>query len=145
MIQVAAGIVTRPNRVLVCQRPLSAAHGGKWEFPGGKREPGETLQECLRRELREELAIAAAIGTEVWRTKHTYPGREPLELFFFHVPRYTGRLSNRVFAAVRWLPPGRLATLDFLAADRGLVSRLGRGQLELSIGGVRDRTAGHRT
>lgn len=133
MIQVTAGILTRGNRVLACQRPLSRPHPGKWEFPGGKREPGEDLAQCLRRELREELGIAAEIGVELWHTTHAYPRREPIELFFFHIPAYTGRLSNRAFAEVRWVSPGRLASLDFLAADRGLVYRLDRGEIDLPI------------
>lgn len=138
MLQVTAGILTRRDQVLACQRPPTSPHAGKWEFPGGKRERGESLRQCLQRELREELGIAAEIGVELWRTTHAYPGREPLELFFFHVPRYAGRLANRGFAEVRWVALGTLASLDFLAADRGLVRRLDHGQIKLPPDGVRD-------
>src|SRR5262249_56676683 len=112
--------------VLVCQRRPDQPHGNKWEFPGGKREPGESLQECLRRELREELGIEAEIGAEVWRTEHTYPGRAPVALTFFAVVGYRGELENHAFADVRWVETGALQELDFLDADRELIERLAR-------------------
>ena len=80
--EVSAGILTRDGRVLACQRRVGQAHSGKWEFPGGKREPGETIEECLRRELREELGIDAELGAMVWRTEYSYPGRSPIALVF---------------------------------------------------------------
>src|SRR5262245_7535591 len=130
-IQVSAGIITQGTRVLVCQRRPDQPHGHKWEFPGGKREPGESMQECLRRELREELGIEAEIGAEVWQTEHTYPGRPPVVLIFFAVPSHRGMIENRAFAAVRWVEPARLAELDFLEADRELIARLVRGEIAL--------------
>jgi 8-oxo-dGTP diphosphatase len=96
----------------------------KWEFPGGKREAGETMAECLRRELREELGIDAEVGRELGRATHTYPGRPPVALVFFRVDRFAGELRNLVFADVRWVPLAGLAALDFLAADRDLIHRL---------------------
>lgn len=130
-VEVAAGLLVRADTVLACQRPSDQAHPGKWEFPGGKREPGETLAECLRRELHEELGIEAEIGREVWRSAHTYPGREPLALTFFAVPTFRGALQNRVFADIRWVRIAALAELDFLEADRELVDRLARGEVTL--------------
>ena len=125
-IHVSAGILTEDGRVLVCQRHPDQPHGNKWEFPGGKRESDETMEECLRRELREELGIEAEIGAEVWRTVHTYPGRVPVALTFFAVVAYRGDLQNRTFADVRWVETVRLAELDFLEADRELIERLMR-------------------
>lgn len=129
MIQVTAGVLTRADNLLACRRRAGELHEGQWEFPGGKREGCETLPDCLRRELREELAIWAEIGPQLWYATHTYSGREPLELFFFHVPAYTGRVVNRAFAEIRWVPIAALAELDFLEADRGFIELLRRGEI----------------
>lgn len=129
MLQVTAGILVDRGRVLACQRAAGADHAGKWEFPGGKRESGETLQECLRRELAEELGIEARVGSEVWRMKYRYPGREALELVFYAVAEMRGTVRNRCFAAFRWVPIGSLSGLEFLAADRAVIEALDGGDL----------------
>jgi 8-oxo-dGTP diphosphatase len=134
-IQVSAGILVQNGRALACQRRPDQAHGNKWEFPGGKREANESIEECLRRELREELGIDADVGREVWRTEHTYPNRPPVALTFFVVRAYRGSLVNRAFAAIRWVDVAELASLDFLAADRELVDRLARGDISLAAEG----------
>ncbi len=131
MLQVAAGLLLGRGCVLACQRAASATHAGKWEFPGGKREGDETMPQCLKRELREELDIDATVGTQIWRTRHAYPGHPPVELFFFTVPDFRGPIVNRTFADVRWVRIGDLSSLDFLAADRDLVDRIDRGELAL--------------
>jgi mutator protein MutT len=123
-IDVSAGVLVRDGHVLACQRPAHQSHPGKWEFPGGKREPGETMAECLRRELREELGIDATVGAEIWRAQHTYPGRPPVALVFFRVDRFAGEPRNLVFADIRWVALAALPGLDFLAADRALIARL---------------------
>jgi 8-oxo-dGTP diphosphatase len=130
-VEVSAGIIVKAGRVLVCQRRPDQPHGSKWEFPGGKREGGESMEECLRRELREELGIEAEVGAEVWRTEYAYPGRAPVALVFFRVPAYRGAIENRVFAEVRWVAVDKLARLDFLDADRELIGRLMRDEIGL--------------
>jgi 8-oxo-dGTP diphosphatase len=124
LVEVSAAIVIRDGTILACQRRADQSHPGKWEFPGGKREAGETGADCLRRELREELGIAAEIGPELWRCQHTYPGRPPVALVFFRVDRFTGEPRNLIFADLRWLAPDALSALDFLDADRALITRL---------------------
>lgn len=131
MVQVAAGLLLRRGLVLACQRTANATHPGKWEFPGGKREGDETLPQCLKRELREELDIDATVGAPIWQTRHVYPGHPPVELFFFTVPGFRGRIVNHTFADLRWVRIGDLSSLDFLAADRDLVGRIDRGELAL--------------
>lgn len=125
-VQVSAGVLVRDGRVLACQRRADQSHAGRWEFPGGKREAGETAAECLRRELREELGIEAEIGAELWRVEHVYPERPAVALTFFRVDRFAGELRNLVFADLRWLAPAALGALDFLEADRALLARLPR-------------------
>jgi mutator protein MutT len=127
VIRVAAGVFERSGRVLVCRRPLSGPHPGKWEFPGGKVESGETIEEALRREIREELDVAAVVGREIHRVTHRYPGREPVEIYFLAIESVEGEIrGDRVteVAEIRWQPLGRLHELDFLEADRELVARL---------------------
>jgi mutator protein MutT len=128
-IQVTAGVIARAGTVLVCQRPASGHHPGKWEFPGGKVEPGESLEDGMRRELQEELAIEAEVGPVLWRTEHQYPGRAPFTLTFFAIPQYRGTISNRCFADMRWVPVGELGTLDFLDGDREFIAQLQTGRV----------------
>jgi 8-oxo-dGTP diphosphatase len=123
-VDVSAGILVRDGLILACQRPANQSHPGKWEFPGGKREPGETTAECLRRELREELGIEAEVGPQLWQSEHTYPGRAPVALTFFRVDHFGGEPRNLVFADMRWVALADLARLDFLAADRELIDLL---------------------
>jgi 8-oxo-dGTP diphosphatase len=127
--EVAAAVITKGELILTCCRPPGGPHGGKWEFPGGKREQGETIEDCLRRELKEELNIDAEIGAEIWRTTHCYPGQLPIRLVFFHVQRYSGPLHNHTFAKLAWLPIPALAELDFLEADRRFIDRLAHNQI----------------
>jgi 8-oxo-dGTP diphosphatase len=125
---VAAGIIMRKGRVLVCQRNRHDPFGLQWEFPGGKVEPTETLKESLRRELAEELSIEAQIGPEVFRFKHHYADRF-VEVVFFQIPAYRGTIRNRVFEALEWTPRHKLPEYNFLEPDRELVSRIARGEI----------------
>ncbi len=132
VVQVTAGVIARAGRVLICQRLPDGHHPGKWEFPGGKVEAGETLEAGLRRELHEELGIDATIGRVLWRAEHQYAGRPRFALTFFLVEEYAGTPTNRAFAAIQWAPLAELGGFDFLEADRGFVAALGRGDVLLS-------------
>jgi 8-oxo-dGTP diphosphatase len=127
-IRVVAGVLVRDGKALVCKRSAVKPHAGRWEFPGGKVEPGETLAEALRRELREELGILAEVGKELWRTRYGYPGRPSVEIHFLAVVAFDGDLcGDDHFAEVRWQALERLADLDFLEADHELVAHLTKG------------------
>jgi len=127
-ILVAAGILVDGDRILICQRHHNDAYGMQWEFPGGKVCPGEGIKDALRRELKEELAIDAEVGEEVYRLRHQYPDRY-VEVIFFCVPSYRGAITNRVFEAVQWSPRNQLSRFNFLEADRELVGRIERGEI----------------
>lgn len=131
VVRVVAGVIPRGGAVLACRRRGDGAHPWKWEFPGGKREPAESLADCLRRELREELDIEAEVGCELWRNRHVYPDGA-VELFFFLVPSFRREITNRAFAEIRWVPVGELSSLDFLAADRPLCERIDRRAIEIA-------------
>ena len=127
-VMVVAGIIERDGRILIGQRKRSQRHGLKWEFPGGKVEPGETPRAALKRELEEELAIHATIGHEIVRYEYTYPRRKPVLLIFFRVKAYRGAPSNVVFEDIRWEPLEKLPDYDFLDGDIDFVRRLVRGE-----------------
>jgi 8-oxo-dGTP diphosphatase len=101
----------------------------KWEFPGGKIEPGETAEVALARELDEELGITATIGQRVARVQHKYRNGGTIDLQFFVVREFDGALENRIFNDMRWSPLERLPDFDFLAADLGLIRDLSEGKL----------------
>jgi 8-oxo-dGTP diphosphatase len=129
MITVAAGILKRDGRILICQRKRNGAFPLQWEFPGGKVEAGEDVQTCLRRELREELAIETEIGPEVLAFQYTYPNGFQVNLVFFRVNTYTGEIANQAFEQILWVEPHELTTYDFLEADQALVARVARGEV----------------
>lgn len=126
---VVAALIVRCEQVLCCQRTKYQALPLKWEFPGGKVEPGEEPRAALARELEEELAIQAEIGPEVAQIEHTYPDGDSVSLTFFLVERYTGELTNRIFRDARWVARSGLPSLDFLDADHELVRRIAEGSL----------------
>jgi 8-oxo-dGTP diphosphatase len=117
MVQVVAGIIERQGRLLICRRKAEQSHPLKWEFPGGKVEPGETPEQALARELEEELGIFGAAGQEIMRYQHTYPGRDTIVLIFFRVQEFGGEPRNAIFHEMRWEPVERLAEFDFVEGD----------------------------
>ena len=125
---VSAAIIYRDGRVLVGQRRKADRHAFKWEFPGGKVEAGETPQQALVRELREELDIDAVIGTELARYEHDYPSGSRVHLLFFTIDRYAGNPVANVFEQICWKDLRDLPGLDFLEGDIDFVRRLARGE-----------------
>jgi 8-oxo-dGTP diphosphatase len=128
MITVAAGILTQAGRILICQRKRTGAFPLQWEFPGGKVESGEDARACVKRELREELAIEADIGSEVSAFQYTYPNGFEVSLVFFRVSGYSGEMANQAFEQILWVEPHELPSYDFLEADRALVEHIARGE-----------------
>jgi 8-oxo-dGTP diphosphatase len=117
------------SEVLVCQRRPDQPMSLKWEFPGGKIEAGETPEQALARELDEELGITAVIGPRVAQVRHKYRNGGSIDLQFFSVKEFSGEIDNRIFNEIRWTPLSELPSLDFLAADFGLIRDLSEGKL----------------
>ena len=129
MKRVAAALIVKDGKILVCQRTRHQMMPLKWEFPGGKIESGEEPPEALRRELEEELGIDARIGKEVAHIHHVYKGGGSVELHFYLVHDYQGEIENRIFRDVQWADREALPTYDFLEADLELVHALANGKL----------------
>lgn len=118
MLMVVAAIVERDGRMLIGQRRAGGSHAGKWEFPGGKVEAGESPEAAIVRELREELGIEASETQEIHRYEYAYPGKRPLLLVFMRVGAFTGEPVNQAFARIAWAPPSDFGRYDFLDGDR---------------------------
>ena len=132
MTTVAAALIQRQGLVLICRRRADQDHAGKWEFPGGKLERGETPAACLRRELAEELGIEAVVGNEITRYQFQYPGRKEIQLVFFSVVEYRGAPDYDMFAEVRWVPVEQMPSFEFLEGDVEFVRALAAGGFDLS-------------
>src|SRR6266550_4982874 len=120
---VAAALVFRGGKLLITQRQANAHLGGLWEFPGGKREPDETFEECLARELREELGIEVTVGELVESLTHEYP-EKIVHLRFFRCQWMNHEPQALGCSAFKWVTPGDLKEYAFPAADARLLERL---------------------
>ncbi len=132
MKQVVAALIIREDKILICQRTPHQTLPLKWEFPGGKIEPGEGQESALRRELQEELGIRAMIGAKIASITHTYDSGAAVELHFFLVQEFEGEVENRIFHDVRWALQEDLPEYDFLEADVALVRDIATGKLALA-------------
>ncbi|HMO63817.1 MAG TPA: (deoxy)nucleoside triphosphate pyrophosphohydrolase [Verrucomicrobiota bacterium] len=125
VMEVAAALVFRAGRLLVTQRPAGRRFAGLWEFPGGKREAGETWEACLRREIREELACDIEVGPAFDEVRHPEPDKT-LHLRFFLARLTAGEPQPVECAAVAWVAREELPNLSFPPADTTLLARLAR-------------------
>jgi 8-oxo-dGTP diphosphatase len=124
MTRAAVALLQQDRRVLVCQRKRNSRYGLTWEFPGGKLEPGESVEDCLRRELREELSIEIdSIGPTQSQHNRFADGGE-FDVTYCFVPHFTGTPVNRVFEEIRWVTLDELRSLDILEGNKSLVSAL---------------------
>lgn len=121
-VVVTAAIVERDGRWLVARRLKGTHLEGLWEFPGGKIEPGESLEACLVRELAEELGVAGRVLRPRWSTTHDYPATR-VELHFFDC-EIDGEPKPLLGQELRWVDASELAALPLPEADAGLVALL---------------------
>jgi len=122
-IEVSAGLVFRDGKLLITQRHAGAHLGGLWEFPGGKREPGESFEDCLVRELREELGIEVAVGELIETIQHDYPEKRVL-LKFFRCDWRANEPQPIGCPAFAWVTREELSRYQFPAADSRLLEKL---------------------
>ncbi len=119
---VAAAVIEDGGRYFVTRRHAGVHLEGYWEFPGGKCEAGETLEECLTRELREELGVDSVIGGEIFTVSHDYPDRR-VELHFLAC-RLAGTPSPLLGQEMQWVARADLRSLRFPPADDELIATL---------------------
>jgi 8-oxo-dGTP diphosphatase len=127
LIEVAAALIQdAEGRYLITQRRRGSHLEGLWEFPGGKRDAGEALEACLRRELTEELGASFAVGEKVDTIRWDYPDRTVV-LHFYRCRLEAGTIEPQESQAMTWVAPSELSRYDFPPADRELISRLAAG------------------
>jgi 8-oxo-dGTP diphosphatase len=132
MRTVVAAIIERSDRrLLIGQRRKNDSSPLKWEFPGGKLESGESPEDALRRELREELGVTLLNAVEIARVQHRYAAaNETLEIIFFVACIAEKSIVPKVFEKTAWVLPRDLGDYDFLAANARLISLLATGKIK---------------
>jgi mutator protein MutT len=127
MLEVGAGLVFHEDRLLITQRRVQDHLGGLWEFPGGKRHADESFEDCVRRELYEELGIEVEVGRLLAEIEHAYPDRR-VRLRFFRCTLVSGEPQLLDVQALAWITAGELDNYLFPAADTKLLDLLRRSQ-----------------
>lgn len=120
---IGAALIRRGGKLLITQRPPDGMLGGLWEFPGGKQHAGETLPECVIREIREELGVEIAVGKLFARVRHAY-SHFRITLHVYDCRLEHGRLQRIGVADFRWVAPQELDQFAFPKADRVIIERL---------------------
>ena len=123
MTEVVAALLWDGDRFLICQRPANKARGLLWEFVGGKVEPGETKEQALQRECREELAISIDVGPVFWETVHEYPDMT-VHLTLFSATIVKGPPQRLEHADLRWILPEEIPQFSFCPADKPVLDLL---------------------
>ncbi|MDD7673347.1 MAG: (deoxy)nucleoside triphosphate pyrophosphohydrolase [Oscillospiraceae bacterium] len=126
MTEVVAALIRDTDRVLICQRPAHKARGMLWEFVGGKVEPGESREEALIRECREELAITISVGDIFTEVTHTYPDLT-IHLTVFNAEITAGVPRKLEHNDLRWITADELDRYAFCPADQSIVEKLRKG------------------
>jgi mutator protein MutT len=130
-VVVAAVIERSDRRLLIGQRRRDDTSPLKWEFPGGKVEEGETPEQALARELKEELGVTLKKSAPLGRVVHKYAATlEELEILFYAVEISDSEMVPKAFERVEWVLPKELGDYDFLAANAQLVAQLATGRIK---------------
>ena len=122
-VEVSAALIFRNSKILITQRHAEAHLGGLWEFPGGKREAGESFEQCLVREIREELGVEISVGELFEEITHAYPEKS-VRLKFFTCKLLEGEPRTADCAALKWIGKAELGDYQFPAADARLLEKL---------------------
>lgn len=123
MTQVVAALIRQGDRFLICRRPAHKARGLLWEFVGGKVEPGETKQQALIRECREELAVTVDVGEQFMELTHVYPDLT-VHLTLFHASITEGTPQLLEHSEIRWIRVSEIDDYEFCPADEEILRRL---------------------
>ena len=121
--EVVAALIREADRFLICQRPADKARALQWEFVGGKVEPGETREQALIRECREELGVTLSVGEAFMEVTHDYPDIT-IHMTVFHAVIARGTPQKMEHTDLPWVRPAATADFDFCPADRGIVAKI---------------------
>ena len=124
-IEVAAALVFRNEKLLIARRPSGVHLAGLWEFPGGKREQGESFESCLQREIWEELDCGITVGSLVFKNVHSYP-EKTVDIRFYHCALTQGEPRAIECDALEWITKDEVADYSFPEADVALLEYLDR-------------------
>ena len=125
MTEVVAALIWDGNKFMACQRPAHKARGLKWEFVGGKVEPGETMEQALQRECAEELAIQVTVGGQFMQEYHDYPDML-IRLTLFHCTIPSGVPQALEHQDLRWIHPSQIGDFQFCPADKDFLKEIQR-------------------
>ena len=123
MTEVVAALIWRGNQFMICQRPAYKARGLLWEFVGGKVEPGETKEQALIRECREELAVTLSVGDVFMDVIHEYPDLM-VHLTLFHATIAEGEPQKLEHNDIKWITPGEIPNYTFCPADEEILTKI---------------------
>jgi len=123
---VTAAVMEKEGKILIAKRGKGDHFESKWELPGGKLEAGETLEECLQRELFEEFGIETRIGECIGENECEY-SHMSIRLVVYRAFHITGEFVAKVHETIRWVMPHELDAYDFSEADRPIVRKLKEG------------------
>ena len=123
MTAVVAALIWDGNKFMACQRPANKARGLMWEFVGGKVEPGETREQALVRECREELAVTVSVGDVFMEVVHEYPDLT-VHLTLFHATIAEGEPQKLEHNDIRWITPAEISQYDFCPADQEILREI---------------------
>lgn len=123
MVEVVAALIWKNGKFMICQRPAHKARGLLWEFVGGKVEPGETKEQALVRECREELAVTVAVQDEFMSLVHEYPDIA-IHLTVFNASIAEGVPQLLEHNDIRWIPPKEIKNYDFCPADNKILEKI---------------------
>ena len=124
--EVVAALIWQGERFMICQRPAHKARGLLWEFVGGKVEPGETKEEALIRECREELAVTLSVGDVFMDVTHEYPDLT-VHLTLFHATVAHGEPQKLEHNDIQWITPMEIGNYKFCPADEVILERIREG------------------
>ncbi|SHH24036.1 8-oxo-dGTP diphosphatase MutT [Clostridium grantii] len=128
MKKVTAAIIIKNNLILIAQRGKNEKLAGKWEFPGGKIEANETPQQCLKREIKEELDLEIQVGKFFDESIYTYPNGK-IKLLAYFAEIVNGDIKLSVHDEVKWVSINEIETFDSAPADILLVQKL-KGEVQ---------------
>jgi len=130
LVKVTAAILSKEGSLLIAMRPAGTTLENKWELPGGKIDRGESPEDCLKREMKEEFDIDVTVGELLASSVYHY-NHISIELLAYRTNWNSGEISMSAHDDCRWAPPSELGAYDFAPADIPIIDKIRRGDIEV--------------